>query len=155
MRNLMLALAIVLSMAQASTAQQPAAPAEPSVPLPKDMAQVLIDYEKAWGAKDAAALAQLFAEDGYVLPNGGVPVKGRAAIAKYYTGHGGPLSLRAIAFAAEGRVGYIIGGYTSKAGEPDTGKFTLTLRKDERGRWMIVSDMDSANQRPRSQAGGQ
>lgn len=74
------------------------------------------------------ALAALFAEDGFVLPNGRTPVRGRAAIRKHYTGHGGPLSLRALAYAAEGGVSYIIGGYTDTAGKPDIGKFTLTLR---------------------------
>lgn len=155
MRHAAAVLACLLSIAVAATAQQSAVTAEPSVVLPKELARVLTDYESAWQTRDAAALAKLFAEDGYVLPNGGVPVKGRAAIEKFYTGHGGPLSLRAIAFAADGSVGYIIGGYTSKAGEPDTGKFTLTLRKDKGGRWLIVSDMDSSNQRPKPpQPGG-
>ncbi len=155
MRQVAGVLALFLSMAIVAAAQQPAATAEPSVVLPKELARVLTDYEEAWKAKDAASLSKLFAEDGYVLPNGGTPVKGRAAIEKFYTGHGGPLSLRAIAFATDGKVGYILGGYASKAGEPDTGKFTLTLRKDATGRWLIVSDMDSANQRPKlPQAGG-
>jgi len=44
-------------------------------------------------------------------------------------------------------VGYIIGGYAEKKGDPDTGKFTLTLRKAKDGRWLIVSDMDSPNRR--------
>ena len=68
---------------------------------------------------------------------------------RFYTGHGGPLALRAFAYAAEGNVGYILGGYAGKAGEPDSGKFTLTLRKGGDGRWLIVSDMDSSNRRPR------
>lgn len=58
---------------------------------------------------------------------------------------GGLLSLRAIAYAAEGGASYIIGGYT--AGKPDIGKFTLTLKKDSGGRWLIMSDMDSPNRR--------
>ena len=29
----------------------------------------------------------------------------------------------------------------------DIGKFTLTLRKNQDGRWLIVSDMDSPNRR--------
>jgi ketosteroid isomerase-like protein len=122
-------------------------PAQPSVTLPPELARVLRDYETAWGGRDAAALARLFAEDGMVLPNGGVPVRGRAAIEKHYTGQGGPLVLRAIAFGAEGSVGYIIGGYAGKAGMPDEGKFTLTLRKGSDGRWSIMSDMDSPNRR--------
>jgi ketosteroid isomerase-like protein len=42
---------------------------------------------------------------------------------------------------------WIIGGFTSERGMPDEGKFTLTLRKDENGRWLIVSDMDNSNRR--------
>jgi ketosteroid isomerase-like protein len=132
----------------AAAAQQGTAPAVlPSVTLPAELDRVLRDYETAWAAKDAARLAKLFAEDGYVLPGGSPPVKGRAAIETYYTGHGGALFLRAIAFATEGKVGYIIGGYTSTSGSPDEGKFTLTLRKGSDARWLINSDMDNANRR--------
>ncbi len=122
---------------------------EPTVELPPELARVLTDYEKAWSARDAKALAALFTEDGFVLPSGRPPVRGSALIESYYQGHGGPLSLRAIAYATEGSVGYILGGYTSEKGKEDDGKFTLTLRKDAAGRWWIVSDMDNGNRRPR------
>jgi len=82
-----------------------------------------------------------------VLPGGQPPVRGRAAIERYYQGHGGPLSLRAIAYASDGSVGYILGGYTSEKGKEDDGKFTLTLRKDAGGKWWILSDMDNSNRR--------
>ena len=117
----------------------------PSVKLPSALDRVLRDYETAWSARNPAAIAQLFAEDGFVLPNRQTPVRGRAAIEKYYTGHGGPLSLRALAYAVEGKVGYIIGGYARAAGVEDEGKFTLTLRKSRNGKWLIVSDMDNSN----------
>ena len=120
---------------------------EPTVDLPPELARVLTDYENAWAARDAKALAGLFAEDGYVLPGGSPPVKGRAAIERYYQGHGGPLSLRAIAYATEGPVGYILGGYASEKGKQDDGKFTLTLRKDASGKWWIFSDMDNGNRK--------
>jgi ketosteroid isomerase-like protein len=120
----------------------------PSVELPSPLARVLTDYETAWQAKDAAALAGLFSEDGFVLSTGMPPVRGRAAIEEHYTGHGGPLSLRALAYATEGPIGYIIGAYARQRGEPDIGKFTLTLRRDPGDRWLIVSDMDNGNSRP-------
>ena len=142
-----LLLAFVLAAAPAAAQDQ----VPPSIELPPDIVRVLRDYEKAWGSKDAPGLARLFAEDGYVLPNGGAPVNGRAAIERHYTGSGGPLFLRAFAYATDGAVGYILGGYTSKPGGADAGKFTLTLRKGPGGRWLIVSDMDSPNQRPRPQ----
>ena len=114
-----------LSGAQQPAAQQPAAP-QPSVELPPDLARVLTDYETAWRNRDAAALSRLFAEDGFVLPSGRLPVRGRAEVERYYTGQG---------------------GYTAEKGTPDAGKFTLTLRKGEGGRWLIVSDMDNMNRR--------
>jgi ketosteroid isomerase-like protein len=129
---------------QAAPAAQPL-PLQ-SVTLPPELARVLTDYETAWRAKDAAALARLFAEDGFVLGNGAPPVRGRAAIEKAYAGSGGRLVLRALAFATEGTVGYIIGAFAREPGAPDVGKFTLTLKKDASGRWLIVSDMDNGNQ---------
>lgn len=135
-------------MPPAESAAAPAAvPGEASVALPPELARVLTDYETGWTKGDAAALASLFAEDGFVLANGQAPVKGRAAIEKLYTQDGAPLSLRAIAFAISGDTGYIIGGYGRERGKPDDGKFTLTLRKAADGRWLIVSDMDNSNRR--------
>jgi hypothetical protein len=82
------AAAIVSGLIQggASFAQTPAASPLPSVHLPPPLARVLTDYETAWRARDAAALARLFAEDGFVLSNGRPPVRGRPAIERHYTG---------------------------------------------------------------------
>ena len=132
---------------EAPKAPPPAGLHHPSVPLPPPLARVLADYERAWQAKDAAGLAALFTEDGYVLSGGRPPVHGRAAIERHYAGRGGPLALRALHYAAEGPVGYIIGAYGAEKGAPDDGKFTLTLRKDKDGAWLIVSDMDNGNSR--------
>lgn len=142
------ALVLVSSIASAG-AEAPADPPLPGVTLPPELARVLTDYENAWRAKDAAALAALFAEDGFVLQRNKPPVRGRAAIQKAYAGAGGLLALRALAFATEGSVGYIIGAYAARAGEPDDGKFTLTLKKGADGKWLIMSDMDNGNRPPR------
>ena len=132
-------------------AQTPAPlPTLPSVDLPPALDRVLRDYEKAWQAGDASALSRLFAEDGYVLSSASPPVRGREAIRAIYSSNkGGPLSLRALAYATDGSIGYIIGAFGTKAGSPDAGKFTLTLRKGSDGQWLIMSDMDNLNQQPR------
>ena len=149
MRLTLFAISLLLWTSAPAVGQQPAQPAstqEPSVKLPPELARVLTDYEAAWRSpRNAAALAGLFTEDGFVLPNGRPPVRGRAAIQQFYTGTGSPLVLRAFAFATDGAVGYIIGGFSRKEGEADVGKFTLTLRKGTDGRWLIVSDMDNGN----------
>ncbi|WP_140797704.1 YybH family protein [Myxococcus xanthus] len=136
-------------MAQSTSA--PAASVRlPDVALPPALDRVLRDYERAWRAGDAAALASLFAEDGFVLQSNRPPVRGRAAIRAAYEGQGGgPLQLRALAFATESTSGYIIGAYGYGNRADDTGKFTLTLRRAPGGPWLIVSDMDNANAPPR------
>ncbi len=139
---------VLLCAAASARAQSEVAPApEPTVALSPALARVLTDYEAAWSRRDARALSLLFAEDGFVMASGHPPVRGRAAIAAYYEGHGGPLALRAIAVAEEGSVGFILGGYAGQKGAPDDGKFTLTLRKGREGRWLIFSDMDNGNAR--------
>jgi ketosteroid isomerase-like protein len=142
------ALLAVVSQDAAGRAQQPVATQLPSVQLPTALARVLTDYETAWRNKDAAALAALFTEDGFVLSSGVPPVRGRSQIERHYTRQGGPLALRALAYATEGSIGYIVGGFARQQGEPDIGKFTLTLRKGADRRWLIFSDMDNGHSRP-------
>ena len=127
---------------------QPAAPPPlPSIELPPALARVLTDYETAWHNRDATALARLFAADRVVVPNSCPPVRGREEVERCYAGSGGPLSLRAIAYGSDGPIGYIIGAYAPEKGQPDDGKFTLTLMKDAGGRWLIVADMDRSYRR--------
>lgn len=126
----------------------------PSVTLPPELDRVLRDYERGWRSGDAAALAALFAEEGFVLQPGRAPVRGRAAIQARYSGQaGGPLNLRALAWAAADTVGYIIGAYGYGDAPGDMGKFTLTLRRVRGGPWQIYSDMDNGNQPPRRPGG--
>ncbi|HEX9938159.1 MAG TPA: DUF4440 domain-containing protein [Longimicrobium sp.] len=156
MKLIIPALLVLLAAPVAAGAQQnpPAAPQLPSVQLPAELDRVLRDYERAWAARDEAALAALFTEDGFVLANGRMPARGRAAIQQVYANDGGALSLRALAYATADSVGYIIGAFAENAGDPDMGKFVLALRRGPGGRWLIASDIDNMNRRPQRQSGG-
>jgi hypothetical protein len=145
MRAFGISAVVLLAAALPSRGEQPAsAGSQPSVALPPALDRVLRDYERAWRARDAAALSELFTEDGFVLSNGKPPVRGRAAIRVAYADSGGPLALRAFAYSSDRSVGYIVGGFARATGEADTGKFVLALRK-EGGRWQIAADMDNGN----------
>lgn len=125
------------------------APSHPSITLPAPLDRVLRDYERAWGARDARALAALFAADGWVAQAGRPAATGRAEIERSYQGHGGPLALRAWAYAADDTVGWIIGAYSDSAGRPDMGKFVLALRRaNPSSPWLIAVDIDNMNRRP-------
>lgn len=140
---------LAVDVSAQSTASPPAQPL-PSITLPAALDRVLRDYESAWRRGDAAALAALFVEDGFVLQSGRSPVRGRAAIQTVYSGQGGaPLQLRALAASVADTVGYIIGAYGYGAARGDVGKFTLTLRRRAGGPWLIFSDMDNSSLPPR------
>ncbi|WP_329843879.1 nuclear transport factor 2 family protein [Stenotrophomonas sepilia] len=127
---------------------EPAQPL-PDAALPAPLDRVLRNYEQAWRGGDARALAALFAEDGFVLQSNQPPVRGRTAIEAAYAGQGGsPLRLRALAYAVEGNTGYIVGAYSYGNNVGDTGKFTLTLKRERDGPWLIFSDMDNSNAPP-------
>ena len=119
----------------------------PTVALPPELDRVLRDYERAWRARDAAGLAALFTDDGFVLSSGRPPVRGRSAVQERYTGSGGPLHLRAVSYAVDDTVGYIIGTYGGTAADLNEGKFVLALRRRPGGPWRIAADMDNTNRR--------
>jgi ketosteroid isomerase-like protein len=122
----------------------------PDTALPPDLDRVLRDYERAWRAGDAKAIASLFTENGVLLQNNRPPIRGRPAIQATYEGErGGPLRLRALAFAAGDTVGYIVGGYRYGDALQDMGKFTITLERAPGKAWLISSDMDSMNASPK------
>ena len=128
----------------AVTAQVAAAPPE-AITLPAELDRVLRGYEEAWSARDATALADLFAPDGFVMRPGQPPAHGREAILRAYANAGGPLSLRAWQYRVDGDAGYIIGGFAMAPDQPVVGKFVLALSRDASGRWLIAADIDNGN----------
>jgi ketosteroid isomerase-like protein len=118
--------------------------------LPPDLDRVLRDYERAWRAGDAKAIAALFTEDGVLLQNYQPPIRGRTAIQAAYEGkRGSPLRLRSLAYADGDTIGYIVGGYRYGDAAHDIGKFTITLQRAPGKPWLISSDMDSMNAPPK------
>lgn len=138
----------LLGVSRAPAQQQPEPPPPlPSVTLPPELDRVLRDYERQWSARSAQGLADLFTEDGFVLQPGKPPVRGRAAIRRAYEGSGGPLALRALAYATSDTVGYIVGAFGGAVGAADAGKFILLVRRAPGGPWRIAADMDNGNRR--------
>lgn len=141
--GILAALILTATSVQAQERERPELPAE--IELPAEVNRVLRDYETGWRGSDSEALAALFTPEGFILRPGNPPVRGRARIEEAYRGAGGSLILTAYDYKVEGTMGYIIGGYRYTANGADLGKYTLTLRKLEDGRWYIHSDMDNSN----------
>lgn len=147
---ILLACITTSAAAQERATPQPTVSVLPSITLPPDLDRVLRDYEREWRAGNAAGLGQLFTEDGFVTRPAGW-IRGRSGIVQAYSIAGGDLRLRALAYAADDTVGYIIGGYKygeQPADAQDNGKFVLALRRQPGGRWLIAADIDAPNRPP-------
>jgi ketosteroid isomerase-like protein len=142
MRKMLLAPLFAAMLAMPAFAQTP-----PQAAVPAEVEQLLRAYERAWVANDAAALAALFAPDGYALPSGQPPARGHESIRQAY-GHGGgqPTTLRTLEYRSSGELAYVVGAYGPAQEQRDFGKFVLVLRKVD-GRWLIAADIENANQR--------
>jgi len=142
--------AALVALALAGGCGRDAANSEPRAPdsgieLAPDLERVLRDYERAYAGRNPAALAALFTEDGYVLPTGRPPVRGRTALQAQFEGEGGPLRLVPIAAAAGDSVAYVIGTFGAEARADAGGKFVLLLRRTGAGPWRIAADMANPN----------
>lgn len=132
-------------VAQQSGASFPPTDSLASVTLPPELDRVLRDYEREWQANNTEKLVALFTSDGFVMQPRRPAIRGQANLKEAYRGGAGqPLFLRALSFAQDGSVGYIIGAYRTKATANDIGKFILALRKGTDGRWLITADMDNS-----------
>ena len=123
-------------------------------------------YLAAYNAQDPVALARLYTEDGLLLPPGGSPVRGRAAIRSYWT----KSSRRGLTFDILqkdvcGEAGYFVGRYAARESsqgefqranepltllrtarrQPENGNFVLCLKRGESGHWRISTDMWNSN----------
>ncbi len=118
------------------TTRQPAATRE-------QVEDVLRRYEQAYRAKDSAALALVYTEDGLFQPPNGAAVRGRAAIAGHWRGRfGDGLVLTLDAFDGDGMAGWAAGTWQldGRDGGKATGRFTVGLRRGRDGEWRMSYD---------------
>jgi len=106
-------------------------------------------YRKAMLAGDAAGAAATYTEDGIAMPSCRPPVKGRAAIERYYRElFSAPARITGFTFSyweavARGDLGYATGAYQQKLSVPpghvveDTGKFVAVVKRTASG-WQAV-----------------
>jgi uncharacterized protein (TIGR02246 family) len=103
---------------------------------------------------DAAALANLYAKDGAVMPAGSEPVRGTQAIARFWqsalaSGVAG-IDLKTVEVYGEGTTAAEVGEYAlrDKAGKVlDRGKYIVIWRNQD-GQWKLLRDMFSTNVPP-------
>ena len=112
------------------------------------------DFSAASAKGDGAALAALYAADALVMPAGSEPIKGAAAIQKFWqgaldSGIAG-VTLKTVEVYSHGSTATEVGQYAlqDKAGKQvDHGKY-IVIWRHEAGKWKLSRDMFSTNVTP-------
>jgi uncharacterized protein (TIGR02246 family) len=121
----------------------------------EELGQMNRDFVKALTAHDAAAAANLYAEDASLLPPNEPIVKGRANIQKYWQAgiDAGIVdaSVQTIDAKSHGDLGYEIGRFEMQIKDStgnitvEKGKFTEILKRNAEGKWMSIYGMWSTD----------
>ena len=129
--------------------------ASPSATV-EELGQMNRDFAKALTVKDAVAAANLYDENGSLLPPNEPIVTGRANIQAYWQGaiDAGIIdaSVRTIDAKSDGDLGYEIGTFTLRFQGTkndtieETGKYTEILKRNSEGKWISIYGMWSSNE---------
>lgn len=115
----------------------------------EDLRQAEQTWLELWTARDAAGLAQLYAEDGIRLPPDASRIQGREAIedmfeAEFEAGLEN-LQLEPTDIGHDGDLGWVVGNLSIDFPMGDsmgtgTGNYVIVYRKEDDGAWRIVID---------------
>lgn len=115
------------------------------------------NWEKAYNAGDAKAVAALYAGDARLLPPGAPAASGRTAILEYFTRDiAGSQAVGAVFVlnhktdvGVSGNIGWESGTYKAivKGAVVESGKF-LSVSRKKNGRWLYVRDIWNADAPP-------
>jgi ketosteroid isomerase-like protein len=132
-------------------------PAEPRADLAIE--KTTEAYRKAVLAGDTSAVGATYGRDAVLMPPSHPPLKGRAAIERYYRElFGGPMKIADFTFthletATAGNIGFTTGAYKQKllpkSGEPieDSGSFVVIVKRDVSG-WKSAYVMYNSDRPP-------
>jgi len=117
--------------------------------------QEIARFEKAANAKDTATIANMYAQDGTLLPPGSPPIKGRANIEAYWksffdAGASGA-RLRVVEVQSAGDFAYEIGGFEANLPVPQggiartAGKYVVVWKRQTDGSIKMAADIFNVN----------
>jgi uncharacterized protein (TIGR02246 family) len=148
MSRVVLLLLLCLAGGSASAQSEGEAPAE-AKPLVREAVEAgNYFFRKAFEARDAQAIADLYTEDGRVVPAGAEPVAGRAAIAAFWKAameDTKAVRLDTLAVEADGNLAYEEGvvHLTAHDGSESTARYLVVWKRVGR-RWHLHRDIWNA-----------
>jgi uncharacterized protein (TIGR02246 family) len=116
---------------------------------------VIAAFEKAANIKEAATIANMYAEDATLLPPGSLPIKGRENIQQFWQGFfdagASDVQVRVVEVNVVGDTAYEIGAYEANLPSPQggtargQGKYVVVWKRQADGGIKILVDIFNAN----------
>ena len=116
---------------------------------------VIAAFEKAANIKDAATIANMYAEDATLLPPGSLPIKGRNNIQQFWQGFfdagASDAQVRVVEVNAVGDTAYEIGAFEANLPSPQggtdrqQGKYVVVWKRQSDGGVKILVDIFNTN----------
>jgi uncharacterized protein (TIGR02246 family) len=111
----------------------------------RQISRVMAEYEAAYHRNDAAAMAQLYAPNGLLLPPGRELIRGRDAIRKFWEqGMEAGFQMETLEVSAGMGTGFAVGRYYIPAdaeNDPESGKYVITFERQPDGVWRVAADI--------------
>lgn len=111
----------------------------------RQISRVMVEYEAAYHRNDAAAMAQLYAPNGLLLPPGRELIRGRDAIRKFWEqGMEAGFQMETLQVSAGIGTGFAVGRYYIPAdaeNDAESGKYVITFERQPDGVWRVAADI--------------
>jgi uncharacterized protein (TIGR02246 family) len=111
----------------------------------RQIGRVMAEYEAAYHRNDAAAMAQLYAPNGLLLPPGRELIRGRDAIRKFWEqGMEAGFQMETLQVSAGIGTGFAVGRYYIPAdaeNDAESGKYVITFERQPDGVWRVAADI--------------
>ena len=144
---------LFVAFALLAACNQPVAP--PTTATAEELSQMNRDFAQALNNKDAAAAANLYTEDGMLLPPDEAPVSGRDNIRAYWQGALDAgifnVSVATVGTGSNGDLGYEVGRFELSTKDStgnvitERGKYIELLKRGEDGVWMSTHGIWNAD----------
>jgi uncharacterized protein (TIGR02246 family) len=117
--------------------------------------RVIAEFEKAANIKDAATIANMYAEDATLLPPGSLPIKGRKNIQQFWQGFfdagASDAQVRVVEVNTVGDTAYEIGAFEANLPSPaggtvrSQGKYVVVWKRQPDGGIKMLVDIFNTN----------
>jgi uncharacterized protein (TIGR02246 family) len=136
---------LLLAVSAAAPAACPPRDSPADAAARREVARVITRYLDAYRRNDPAALADLYAPDGILMPPGRPLIRGRDSIREFWEqGMEAGFQMENLEIGGSASTGYAVGRYfipPDDENDAESGKYIITVKRQPGGAWLVAADI--------------